>query len=79
MQHQELARLNDLAKSLVSGRPIEAAVDYDESTEILSVHLRLMPTDARSWRDCSPGLMDYPDLEEYVRRQVTEFVAQAEA
>lgn len=72
MDTQELVRLDNLAKSLVVGRPIFAAVGYDERTARLSLHLRA----SSSARDCSPTLMDHADLQEYVRRQVTEFVAQ---
>jgi hypothetical protein len=74
METQELVRLDNLAKSLVIGRPIFAAVGYDERTARLSVHLR----SSLGSRDCSPSLMDHDNLQEYVRRQVADFVAHME-
>jgi hypothetical protein len=71
MDTRELVRLDTLAKSLVAGRPIDAAVGYDNRNARLSVHLRA-PTRSR---ECTPTLMDHGDLEGYVRRQVAEFVA----
>jgi hypothetical protein len=74
MDQQELVRLDSLAKALVVGRPIFAAVGYDDRTARLSLHLRA----ASASRECSPTLMDHADLQEYVRRQVAEFVSQME-
>lgn len=74
MDTQELVHLDNFAKSLVIGRPIFAAVGYDKLTARLCLHLR---ASSRSC-DCSPTVMDHADLQEYVRRQVSDFIAHME-
>jgi hypothetical protein len=70
MDSKELARLDALAKSVVAGLPIAAAVEYDLNAGRLTVHLRSSPdATARraASRHCSPTLMEHADLDDYIK------------
>jgi hypothetical protein len=79
---QGFAFLDAMVKTLVSGLPIEAAVNYDQQTARLTVSLRSLPDPSRNCgamsRQCSPRVRDYADLEQYVRKQVSDFIALVE-
>jgi hypothetical protein len=79
MGQRAFAFLDAMAKSLVFGLPIEAAVSYDRRTARLTVNLRSLPdpsggrvTLVREW---SPTVSDYADLDRFVRDRVSEFIA----
>jgi len=75
----DVALTDAIAKTLVSGLPIEATVSFDNRTVRLTVNLRSVPDPGarcvaleRSW---SPTVHDYADLEHWVRDRVQDFIA----
>jgi hypothetical protein len=79
MGQRDFAFLDAIAKTLVSGLPIEATVSYDKQTARLTVSLQslldssgIRSAVARKW---SPTVLDYADLEQYSRDRVKDFIA----
>jgi hypothetical protein len=79
MGQRDFAFLDAIAKTLVSGLPIEATVSFDKRTVRLTVTLRSLPDACarcvaleRSW---SPTVHDYADLEHWLRDRVQDFIA----
>jgi hypothetical protein len=77
MSKEERARLDALAKSLVSGLAIATTVTYHPDTERVYVDCRSLadPSCGREAMDVGTFTgADHPDLEQFVREQVASFV-----
>lgn len=77
MSKEERARLDALAKSMVSGLPIATTVTYHPDTERLYVDCRSLadPRCGRAAMDVGAFTSgDNPNPEQFVREQVTSFL-----
>jgi hypothetical protein len=77
MSKEERARLDALAKSLVSGLAIATTVTYHPDTERVYVDCRSLADPSRGRPAMDIGTFtsaDNPDLEQFVRDQVTSFL-----
>jgi hypothetical protein len=78
MSKQERARLDALAKSLVSGLAIAATVTYHPDTDRLYVDFRSLadPSRGRPAMDLGAftGASEHQNLEQFVREQIATFL-----
>ena len=78
MSKEERARLDALAKSLVSGLAIAATVTYHPDTDRLYVDCRSLPDPSRGRPGMDVGAFtgasEHQNLEQFVRDQIASFL-----
>jgi hypothetical protein len=79
MSKEERARLDALAKSLVSGLPIAATVTYHADTDRLYIDCKALPDRSCGRAPAELGnytsVSDHPNLEQFVRDEIANFLS----